>query len=81
MIYDELNEPGAHWLKAVSKTTGELAGYVKWQEPKPGKEPEVELPEWPKEADQDLCNETFGAWARMHRELLGSRGHWCRFLT
>ncbi len=80
MIYDELDEPGSHWLKAVSKNAGDIAGYVKWVEPKPGVEPSVDLPAWPEDADQDLCNETFGAWARKHRELFGKRGHWCQYL-
>lgn len=78
MIRDELDEPGAHWLKAVSKATGEIAGFVKWQEPKPGKEPDEDLPQWPEGADEKLCDETFGTWAKMHRTLLGSRGHWCK---
>ena len=77
MIHDELDEPGAHWLKAVSSQTGEIAGFCKWQEPKPGVTPDVSLPEWPEGADQELCRETFGAWARMHRNLMGGRGHWC----
>lgn len=77
MIREELHEPGGHWLKAVCKETGEIAGYVKWQEPKPGREPETDLPEWPEGADKALCDETFGDWARKHGELLGGRGHWC----
>ena len=77
MIHDELDESGAHWLKAVSSQTGEIAGFCKWQEPKPGVTPDVSLPEWPEGADQELCRETFGAWARMHRNLMGGRGHWC----
>lgn len=77
MIYDELKEPGAHWLKAVSTSTAEIAAFVKWQEPKPGIEPDVDLPTWPEGADRELCNETFGDWARAHRELMGKRGHWC----
>lgn len=79
MIHDELHEAGAHWLKAVHQASGEIAGYVKWQEPKPGVQPATDLPEWPAEADVDLCNETFGAWARAHRDLMGRRGHWCEF--
>ena len=81
MIDDELKEPGAHWLKAVSTNTGEIAAFVKWQEPKPGVEPEVDLPTWPEGADEELCNETFGAWAKAHRELMGKRGHWCTYET
>lgn len=80
MIHDELHEAGSHWLKAVSKSTGEVAGFAKWQEPKPGKEPDTHLPEWPEEADKSLCDETFGAWARMHLELFADRGHWCQSL-
>lgn len=78
MIRSELDEPGAHWLKAVSNETGAIVGFVKWQEPKPGVEPDTNLPEWPEEADQKLCNETFGAWARAHRDLMGNEGHWCK---
>lgn len=78
MIHDELDEPGAHWLKAVDPTTGQLAGFVKWVQPKHGMEPSLELPEWPAEADGTLCEETFGVWARRHRELMGGRGHWCK---
>ena len=77
MIYEEINEPGSHWFKAVSRDIGEIAGFVKWQEPKPGIEPDDTSPTWPEEADQRLCKETFGAWARMYRELLRKNGHWC----
>ncbi|KAI5365208.1 Putative GNAT domain, acyl-CoA N-acyltransferase [Septoria linicola] len=76
MIKDELHEPGAQWLKAVLEESGEIAGFAKWQEPEPGIEPDVSLPEWPAEADAELCDETFGAWARAHRDLMGKRGHW-----
>lgn len=78
MMADELDEPGAHWLKAVSAATGELAGFVKWQQPTHGVAPSEALPRWPEGADARLCQETFGAWARGHRELMGERGHWCR---
>jgi GNAT superfamily N-acetyltransferase len=77
MIHDELDEPGSHWLKAVSEQSGEVAGFAKWQEPKPGRVPEIDLPEWPEGADKALCNETFGDWARKHRELMADRDHWC----
>ncbi|GIZ48000.1 hypothetical protein CKM354_001107500 [Cercospora kikuchii] len=76
MIRSELHGPGAHWLKAVPNATGAIVGFVKWQEPKPGVEPDTNLPEWPEEADQELCDETFGAWARAHRDLMGNEGHW-----
>ena len=78
MICDELEESGSHWLKAVSTSTGEIAGFAKWQQPKPGVAPEVDLPTWPDDADKALCDETFGAWARAHRDLMGTRGHWCK---
>ena len=78
MFYSELNEFGSHWLKAMSTETGEIVGFVKWQEPKHGVEPDVDMPTWPEGADQELCNETFGNWARMRRELMGKRGHWCK---
>jgi len=81
MIRDELDEPGPRWLKAVSKSEGtqeRIAGFVKWQEPKPGIEPDTQLPEWPEGADKRLCEETFGTWARAHKELMGWRGHWCK---
>lgn len=78
MFRDELHEPGAYWLKAVSTTSNEIAGYVKWQAPRPGVVPDTDLPQWPAEADHALCNETFGAWARMHQELMADRGHWCK---
>ena len=78
MLYDELDEPGAHWLKAVSTSTGQLAAFAKWVEPKPGVFPDTSLAQWPEGADQALCDETFGAWARRRRELMGDRGHWCK---
>ena len=78
MICDELDEVGSHWLKAVSTSTGDIAGFVKWQEPKHDTEPSTDLPVWPGDADEALCNETFGTWARQHRNLMGRRGHWCR---
>ncbi|KAF2207131.1 hypothetical protein CERZMDRAFT_102629 [Cercospora zeae-maydis SCOH1-5] len=76
MIKSELHEPGAHWLKAVSSETGAIAGFVKWQEPNPGVEPDTDLPEWPEEADRELCDETFGTWARARKDLMGREGHW-----
>lgn len=79
LINDELHAPGARWLKAVSVESGSIAGFIKWQESKPGVVPDADLPEWPQGADSSLCNETFGAWARAHRDLMGSRGHWCKF--
>jgi hypothetical protein len=78
MIYDELEEPGSHWRKAVSTSTGEIAGFTKWQQPKPGVAPDTSLPDWPEDADKALCDETFGAWARAHRDLMETRGHWCK---
>ena len=78
MIYDELEDPGSHWLKVVDLSSGHVAGFAKWQQPKPGVEPDTDLPEWPSDADSALCNETFGAWAQCHRELMGRRGHWCK---
>lgn len=50
-MYDELDEAGSHWLKAVASETGELAGFVKWQQPKHGEAPSTELAEWPEGAD------------------------------
>ncbi|KAK5166502.1 uncharacterized protein LTR77_008045 [Saxophila tyrrhenica] len=82
MLYDELEEPGAWWLKVVlveegMEGTGEVVcGFGKWVEPKPGVFPETDLPQWPEGADKALCEETFGAWARRRRELMGDRGHW-----
>ncbi|OQO13967.1 hypothetical protein B0A48_00842 [Cryoendolithus antarcticus] len=88
MILDELAEPGAHWLKAVRASTDspanstsspvaeQIAGFCKWVAPKPGQVPDTTLPQWPTDADGRLCDETFGAWAKAHKELLGDRGHW-----
>jgi len=76
MFLDELSEPFSHWRKAVSNETGEIAGFMKWQEPKPGQEPDENLPEWPEGADKSLCDETFGAWAKGHKRIMGNRGHW-----
>lgn len=78
MIQNELSETGSHWLKTVAKDTGTIIGFAKWQEPKPGREPDTNLPDWPEGADKALCDETFGEWARLHRDLMGSRGHWCK---
>lgn len=75
MITSELDEPAAHWLKAVD-ANDEIAGFCKWVAPKPGQTPDTDLPQWPEGADARLCDETFGAWAKAHVELLGSRGHW-----
>ncbi|WPG98356.1 acyl-CoA N-acyltransferase [Acrodontium crateriforme] len=76
MLDNELTEPGAHWVKTIDSQTGELAGFGKWQEPKPGVSVDDVLPEWPREADGELCQRTFGEWARRHRDLMGARGHW-----
>ncbi|GAB1739527.1 hypothetical protein NU219Hw_g4479t1 [Hortaea werneckii] len=71
------SETGSHWFKAVDVASGEMVGFVKWQEPRPeGMELETDLPEWPAEADKRVCDETFGEWGRKRRELMGKRGHW-----
>lgn len=75
MIRNELKDEHAHWLKAVCAY--EIVAFVKWLQPMPGVEPDIELPEWPADADTDLCNDTFGAWARSHRVIMRDRGHWC----
>lgn len=76
------SEPGSHWFKTVDLATGEMVGFVKWQEPRwDGVEVEIGLPEWPAEADRRVCDETFGEWGRRRRELMGGRGHWCEFLV
>ena len=81
MFRDELHEPGAHWLVAVTTDSNEIAGFAKWQEPKSaGTLPSLDLPEtWPEDADARLCAETFGAWAGEHRRVMGGRRHWCEF--
>jgi len=78
MFYEEMKDPKSHFLKAVDTKSGEMAAFSKWVEPKPGVFPDLSLPEWPKESDVSLCDETFGAWAAQHRELMQDRGHWCR---
>lgn len=80
MIYDELDEPGAQSLKAVTGS-GEMAGFVKSVQPKHGIEPDTALPQWLTEADHKLCDETFGKWARRRRELMDAWGHWCTFFS
>ncbi|RMX77828.1 hypothetical protein D0869_09574 [Hortaea werneckii] len=71
------SEPGSHWFKTVDVASGEMVGFVKWQEPRwDGVEVEIGLPEWPAEADRRVCDETFGEWGRRRRELMGGRGHW-----
>lgn len=77
MFIDEMSDPKSHFLKVVDSQSGELAAFCKWVEPKPGVFPDLDLPEWPKEADVALCNETFGMWAKQHHELMQDRGHWC----
>jgi hypothetical protein len=79
MFIDEMKDPASHFIKAVDTETGELAAFCKWVEPKPGVFPDTDLPDWPKESNIDLCNETFGMWAKQHRELMQDRGHWCMF--
>lgn len=78
MFRDELDEPFSHWRKAIHIPTGETAGFMKWQQPRPGVEPDEDLPAWPEGADHRLCDETFGAWAKGHRRIMGDRGHWCK---
>ena len=77
MFIDEMEDASSHFIKAVDSETGEMAAFCKWVEPKPGVFPDTSLPEWPKESDVDLCNETFGVWAKQHRDLMQDRGHWC----
>ena len=77
MFYDEMKDQKSHFITAVDVESGEVAAFCKWVEPKPGVFPDLSLPEWPKEADVGLCNETFGAWAAQHRSLMQDRGHWC----
>ena len=74
------SEVGSHWFKAVdldSKGEGQMVGFVKWQEPRPeGTELDTGLPEWPVEADERVCEETFGEWERKRRELMGGTVYW-----
>jgi len=79
MFIDEMEEATSHFIKAVDSETGELAAFCKWVEPQPGVFPDTSLPEWPKESNVDLCNETFGMWAKQHRHLMQDRGHWCMY--
>lgn len=79
MFIDEMKDATAHFIKAVDSETGELAAFCKWVEPQPGVFPDTSLPEWPKESNVDLCNETFGMWAKQHRHLMQDRGHWCMY--
>lgn len=84
MLREEMGDPNARFLKVVvtgsssgSDNGFELAAFAKWVAPKPGVEVDTSLPRWPEEADAELCDRTFGAWARRHKELMGTRGHWC----
>jgi hypothetical protein len=79
MFIDEMADSMSHFIKAVDAETGELAAFCKWVEPKPGVFPDTSLPTWPKESNVDLCNKTFGMWAKQHRDLMQDRGHWCMF--
>lgn len=54
-----------------------IVAWAKWVRPKDGQAPDTSLPEWPAEADAELCEETFGHWALQRLELMGTRGHWC----
>lgn len=58
-----------------------IVAFAKWVRPKPGVEPDTSLPLWPTGANKPLCEETFGAWAREHVRLMGTRGHWCKLQT
>lgn len=80
MFAFELDEPGSHWLKAVHSNSGKLAAYCKWQDG--SREPEIWKDgetQWPEGADARLCEETFGAWARVRGEVCRGRekGCWC----
>lgn len=79
MFINEMEEAASHFIKAVDSETGKLAAFCKWVEPKPGVWEDTSLPEWPKESNVDLCNETFGMWAKQHRDLMQDRGHWCTY--
>jgi hypothetical protein len=81
MFHDEMGDSKSHFIKAVDSASGDLAAFCKWVEPRPGVFPDLTLPEWPTEANADLCNETFGMWAAQHQELMQDRGHWCTYLT
>lgn len=82
MLQEEMGDPNARFLKVmvVSDDDGsgeELVAFAKWVAPKPGVEVDTSLPRWPEETDAELCDRTFGDWARRHGELMGTRGHWC----
>lgn len=91
MFYDELNEPGAHFLKVTKPNPhndngdgddgAEIVAFAKWVAPKPGEAVDTRLPRWPEEANGRLCDLTFGDWARRHAELMGTRGHWCESVS
>lgn len=89
MLYDEMKDPDAVFLKVVaaednqdiasSQGAEEVMAFAKWVKPKAtGVEVDTGLPEWPEGADAELCKQTFGEWAREHHNLMGTRSHWCK---
>ncbi|KAH7028871.1 acyl-CoA N-acyltransferase [Microdochium trichocladiopsis] len=73
---------------AATRSEMELVAFAKWNRPKTRQEQheqqdeegeeehEVQLPVWPAGADSQLCQSTFGEWARAHHRIMGDRPHW-----
>ena len=76
------NEPSARFIKVVGGE--EIIAWAKWNVPvhvgdtvSGGGDDPDDMPSWPEDADEELCNEFFGVLARKRREIIGDRPHFC----
>jgi len=63
---------------------GKIIAYAKWNVPTVvgsetlnGGDSADAMPVWPEDADTDLCNDVFPAFARERERIMGGRPHYC----
>ncbi|EIN03976.1 acyl-CoA N-acyltransferase [Punctularia strigosozonata HHB-11173 SS5] len=72
-------DPNVRMLKVVDDASGRIAAFAKWVLPPPQGEEENEeekgeaLPEWPEDADGQLCQSFFAGLLEAKKRLMGPR--------
>ena len=73
-----LKDTSARFIKVLQGK--KIVAFAKWIVPikfgKGGDDPDV-MPSWPEDANAELCEEFFGELAKMRRQLMGYRPHYC----
>lgn len=73
-------QPHEVFLK-ICDDEGRVAAFAKWVQPVDAHDDRHETDDdegpWPVSADKELCEVFFGTMSEHHRELMGTRRHYC----